>query len=239
MQLKTRTRVLSLLLLVALVIGIIPAVFAANDSAAESVETAEAEKPQILPPVQPSPMEIVTGEEDSSNQETEDPEDQESDDGQSLTRDEDLLASSGISLYSARSATGTMGKQLCVSYSNYESPTWHCHRYEVDGTHKYGHYFYSYEMAYHSIDGELAYCIEPNTTSLGGETYSSYDADSASSSSFWMLELDATQRDYITKILACGYPEVDYGYTKQQQYAATQVLIWEVCCKTRYANGIR
>lgn len=168
MKHKTWVRVVSLLLLLALIVGVVPSVFAAGSDAesASVVEAAASEQteetdtsPQISPPVQTelTPVEEAAEDDDGPL----------SDDGQSLTRDEELLAATqgGIMLFSARAATGTMGKQLCVSYSRYESPTWYCHRYEVDGTHKYGHYFYSYEMAYHSIDGELAYCVERATRS--------------------------------------------------------------------------
>ena len=78
-----------------------------------------------------------------------------------------------------------------------------------------------------------------NTSSLDGKTYSGYSASSAASDSYWLLELDATQRSYIEQILAFGYPEVDYGYSQQAQYAATQTLIWEVVSKCRYSSGIQ
>ena len=242
-------RILALLLLAAMVIGIAPSVLAVGDSAASSVESAaesswepadtqeassaEAEEPQIPPPEaeELSPAEENTGDDDIPR----------SMDGETLTRDEDLLAGApiGISLFAARAATGTVSKSTCVNFTQYQSPTWYCNRYYTESSHVYGHYFYASTIAYHAVNGERAYCIEPNTTSLDGQTYTSYEADAASSTSFWMRELDSTQRDLITKILACGYPQVDYGYTAQQQYAATQTLIWEVCCKTRYASGIR
>ena len=123
---------------------------------------------------------------------------------------------------------GTMGKSTCVTFAAYQSGRWKCHRYEVDGSHSYGHYFYTSEIAYHTIDGVDAYCVEPNTSSLGGQYYTAYTAEEASSSSYWKLELDDLQRSHIQKILAFGYPQVDYGYSRQVQYAATQVLIWEV-----------
>ena len=253
MKHKTWVRFLSLFLLVALLVGIVPSALAvSSDGTSASVDEASAleqteetdTSPQISPP---EPTELEPVEEDDSGQEAEEPEDpeeqedeQQSEDGESLTRDEDLLASaqSGIMLASAAS-TATVSKSTCVTFSEYESPTWYCNRYYTEGSHSYGHYFYASAIAYHSVNGSDAFCIEPNTSSVNGQTYSGYDADSASSTSFWMRELDSTQRDYITKILACGYPEVDYGYTKQQQYAATQVLIWEVCCKTRYTDGIQ
>ena len=113
---------------------------------------------------------------------------------------------------------GTMGKSTCVTFAAYQSARWKCHRYEVDGSHSYGHYFYTSEIAYHTIDGVDSFCIEPNTTSLGGQYYTSYTADEASSSSYWLLELDDLQRSHIQKILAFGYPQVDYGYSRQVQY---------------------
>ena len=237
MKHKTWVRFLSLFLLVALLVGIVPSVLAASsaDATASVAEASESEQteetdiaPQISPPEQ-TELEPV-GDDDVPR----------SEDGETLTRDEELLAPSllGISLFAANS-TGTVSKSTCVNFAQYQSLTWYCNRYYSEGSHSYGHYFYASTIAYHAVDGERCYCIEPNTTSLDGQTYTSYEADSASSTSFWMRELDSTQRDLITKILACGYPQVDYGYTAQQQYAATQTLIWEVCCKTRYASGIR
>ena len=132
-----------------------------------------------------------------------------------------------------------MGKSTCVTFAAYQSARWKCHRYEVDGSHSYGHYFYTSEIAYHTIDGVDSYCIEPNTTSLGGQYYTSYTADEASSSSYWKLELDDLQQSHIQKILAFGYPQVDYGYSRQVQYAATQVLIWEVVSHSRYNTDIK
>ena len=49
-------------------------------------------------------------------------------------------------------------------------------------------------IAYHTIDGVWAYCVEPNTSSLANQPYKSYRADSASSTSYWMRELDSAQR---------------------------------------------
>ena len=98
---------------------------------------------------------------------------------------------------------------------------------------------YTSEIAYHTIDGVDSFCIEPNTSSLNGQYYSSCTAEEASSSSYWKLELDDLQRSHIQKILAFGYPQVDYGYSRQVQYAATQVLIWEVVSHSRYNTDIK
>ena len=134
---------------------------------------------------------------------------------------------------------GTMGKSTCVTFAAYQSARWKCHRYEVDGSHSYGHYLYTSEIAYRTIDGVDSFCIEPNTSSLDGQYYASYTADEASSSSYWKLELNDLQRSHIQKILAFGYPQVDYGYSRQVQYAATQVLIWEVVSHSRVDADIK
>jgi len=153
-------------------------------------------------------------------------------DGETLTRTDN----GGIMLLGGG---GTMGKSTCVTFAAYQSSRWKCHRYEVDGSHSYGHYFYTSEIAYHTIDGVDSFCIEPNTSSLGGQYYSSYTAEEASSSSYWKLELDDLQRSHIQKILAFGYPQVDYGYSRQVQYAATQILIWEVVSHSRVNADIK
>lgn len=152
-----------------------------------------------------------------------------SDDGAPLTRNQ-------IMLFAAAGSSATVGKSTCVSFPEYVSPYWYCNRYYTDGTHKYGHYFYAGTISYHTVDGEYAFCIEPNTSSIHGATYTSYAGNTANSTTYWMYELDATQRSNIQKILAFGYPQKTYGYSKQAEYAATQVLIWEVVMRHRYAD---
>ena len=221
----------------ALVVGLLPSVLADNEpdiSAAESAEETLAdsqseESPAISPPTQ-SILESDESVEDSEV-ETEE-ESPTSMDGETLTR----MDNDGLMLLGGG---GTMGKSTCVTFAAYQSARWKCHRYEVDGSHSYGHYFYTSEIAYHTIDGADSFCIEPNTTSLGGQYYTSYTADEAGSSSYWKLELDDLQRSHIQKILAFGYPQVDYGYSRQVQYAATQVLIWEVVSHSRYNTDIK
>ena len=234
---RNHKRLFALLLVLALIIGMIPSALADNEpdiSAVESTKEAlvdfqsEAE-PVISPPIQS----ILESDElaDDSEVDTE-IEASTSMDGETLTR----MDNGSVMLLGGG---GTMGKSTCVTFAAYQSARWKCHRYEVDGSHSYGHYFYTSEIAYHTIDGVDSYCIEPNTTSLGGQYYTSYTAEEASSSSYWKLELDDLQRSHIQKILAFGYPQVDYGYSRQVQYAATQVLIWEVVSHSRYNADIK
>ena len=234
---KIHKRLFALLLVFALIVGIIPSALADNEpdiSAAEStkeslVESQLEAEPTISPPIQFILESDELADDSEVDTEIEAPT---SMDDETLTR----MDNGGVMLLGGG---GAMGKSTCVTFAAYQSARWKCHRYEVDGSHSYGHYFYTSEIAYHTIDGVDAYCIEPNTSSLGGQYYSSYTADEASSSSYWKLELDDLQCSHIQKILAFSYPQVDYGYSRQVQYAATQVLIWEVVSHSRYNTDIK
>ena len=166
MRHKQTRRLFALLLVFALVIGLLPSVLADNDpSTAESTaetleESPQEESPAIAPPTQS----ILESDEavESSETETDDKaETPTSMDGETLTR----MDNGGVMLLGGG---GTMGKSTCVTFAAYQSARWKCHRYEVDGSHSYGHYFYTSEIAYHTIDGVDSFCIEPNTTSLSG-----------------------------------------------------------------------
>lgn len=136
---NTPIRMIALLLL-AVLLGMLPAVFAADEdydsiSVDSSLEDAQ--------------------EDDDSWDFDDDWDGPRSDDGAPLTRNE----------VAAYASTTPMGKTDCVTFPQYTSPTWYCNRYYTDGTHKYGHYFYASAIAYHSMDGEPAYCIERATRS--------------------------------------------------------------------------
>ena len=157
MKYKRTRRLFALLLVLALVIGIIPSALADNEpdiSAAEStkeslVDSQPEESPAIAPPTQ-SILESDKAVEDSEVEpEIEAPT---SMDGETLTRTDN----GGIMLLGDG---GTMGKSTCVTFAAYQSARWKCHRYEVDGSHSYGHYFYTSEIAYHTIDGVDSFCI--------------------------------------------------------------------------------
>lgn len=208
---NTPIRMIALLLLLAVLLGLIPAVFAADmqDSAAtESVLDSSAVDAESVSSIdedlveEDRTSEAVPVEDDSWDFDN-DWDGPCSDDGAPLTRNEVAACASATAI----------GKTDCVTFPQYTSPTWYCNRYYTDGTHKYGHYFYASVIAYHSMDDEPAYCIEPNTASIAGASYSGYSGNSASSTSYWMYELDATQRCSIQKILAFGYPNRTYGYS--------------------------
>ena len=212
-KVKIHKRLFALLLVFALVVGLLPNVLADNEpdiSAADSAEETLVDFQSEAEPIISLPIQsILESDEVVEDSEIEpDCEAPTSMDSETLTRTDN----GGVMLLGGG---GTMGKSTCVTFAAYQSARWKCHRYEVDGSHSYGHYFYTSEIAYHTIDGVDSFCIEPNTTSLGGQYYTSYTADEASSSSYWKMELDDLQRSHIQKILAFGYPQVDYGYSRQ------------------------
>lgn len=228
MIIRISTRILALLLLGAMVIGFIPAVMATDSAVDSTIEPEEAEsstEEQTEPEATPSPEpESETPEEPSE---------------ETVTESDEALSMDGFPLVRAffnprmRATTGTMSKSLCTYVYSYTSPYWYCNQHYTGTGHTGAHYFYCETIAYHEIDGVVAYCIEPNVGSANAQQYTSYDDGSASASSYWMLELDATQRELIKTVLAFGYPEVDYGYGQQAQYAATQVILWEIIMRHR------
>ena len=165
MKHKQNRRLFALLLVFALVIGLLPSVLADNEpdiSAAESaeetlVESQPEESPAIAPPTQSilESDEAVEGSPAETDDEAEMPT---SMDGETLTR----VDNDGLMLLGGG---GTMGKSTCVTFAAYQSARWKCHRYEVDGSHSYGHYFYTSEIAYHTIDGVDSFCVERATRS--------------------------------------------------------------------------
>ena len=163
MKIRNHKRLFALLLVLALVVGMIPSALADNEpdiSAVESTKEAlvdsQSEEEPIISPLIQSILELDEAADDSEvDTEIEAPT---SMDGETLTR----MDNDGVMLLGGG---GTMGKSTCVTFAAYQSARWKCHRYEVDGSHSYGHYFYTSAIAYHSMDDEPAYCIERATRS--------------------------------------------------------------------------
>ena len=157
---------IALLLLLAVLLGMLPAVFAAEiedsaatesvlDSSAADAEAVSSFEEDSVPEDHDSIAENSASEDAQEDADSWDWDGPRSDDGAPLTRNE---------VAACASATA-MGKTDCVTFPQYTSPTWYCNRYYTDGTHKYGHYFYASAIAYHSMDDEPAYCIERATRS--------------------------------------------------------------------------
>lgn len=85
------------------------------------------------------------------------------------------------------------------------------------------------------VGSRVAYCIEPDTGSTSGTTYSGTEAEN---SSYWNNKLTANQRRAIRLIMLYGAPngmtstdaDTLFGYE-----GATQVLIWEIVMGLRSA----
>ena len=142
---RNHKRLFALLLVFALIVGIIPSALADNEQdilAAESAEeTLVDSQPEESPAIAPSTQSILESDEAVEDSEVETKDDAPTSmDGETLTR----MDNGGVMLLGGG---GTMGKSTCVTFSAYQSGRWKCHRYEVDGSHSYGHYFYTSEIA--------------------------------------------------------------------------------------------
>ncbi len=93
-------------------------------------------------------------------------------------------------------------------------------------------------MCIHYVDGEIAYCIEPNVSSESDVTYT---GTAGSESTYWQTKLTAQQRQAISLVLLYGAPnytnsaiskDTEFGYE-----GATQVLIWEIVMGLRSATA--
>ena len=185
MKTRISTRILALLLLGAMMIGFIPAVIATDSAEASVVEPGETETStaeQVEPEAPPSPEPAGETPEETSEE--------------TINESDVPLSMDGFPLVRAffnprmRAATGTMSKSLCTYVYNYISPYWYCNQHYTGTGHTGAHYFYCETIAYHEINGVVAYCIEPNVGSVDAQQYTSYDDGSADSASYWMLELD-------------------------------------------------
>ena len=81
-------------------------------------------------------------------------------------------------------------------------------------------------MCIHYVDGEVAYCVEPN---VGSANEVIYDGAAGAESSFWQTKLTAQQRQAIGLVLLYGAPNYTKSADKDTEFGyegATQVLIW-------------
>ena len=92
-------------------------------------------------------------------------------------------------------------------------------------------------MCIHYVDGEIAYCIEPNVSSESDVTYT---GTSGSESTYWQTKLTAQQRQAISLVLLYGAPNYTNSADKDTEFGyegATQVLIWEIVMGLRSATA--
>ena len=92
-------------------------------------------------------------------------------------------------------------------------------------------------MGIHYVDGEIAFCIEPNVGSTSGLTYNDASGDE---STYWQKKLTPQQRDAIGLVLLYGAPNYTKSADKDTEFGyegATQVLIWEIVMGLRSATS--
>lgn len=238
MKFKVWLRIVSIILIVASLFCYFPAVLATDNTKSIIEAGIEIEGVQETDQIE-NPLPKSTG---VLTEEQPEPEVEPSESEDTVTESDVPLSMDGYPLVRTfvnprmRSATGTMTKSLCTYVYSYVSPYWYCNQYYTGTAHLGGHYFYCETIAYHEIDGEVAYCLEPNASSANAQQYTGYSDGFAPEDSYWMVELDATQRELIKTVLTFSYPEVDYGYGEQAQYAATQVILWEIIMRHRYPD---
>ena len=213
-KVKIHKRLFALLLVLALVVGLLPSVLADNEPS-----TAESAKEPL-----------VDSQSEEVDTEIEAPT---SMDGETLTR----MDNDGLMLLGGG---GTMGKSTCVTFAAYQSARWKCHRYEVDGTHSHGHYFYTSEIAYHTIDGVDAYPTQLNTNS------SRTDKEKTELSSTDSLpisqkrnrtEVTAAEmqqyREIIAQNISYDLLRQEYPHQQEQLEEILEILV-ETVCTTRH-----
>lgn len=254
---KTICRVLPLLLLTALLLGMYPASSAmavkaaepdapttdagetvlltteATESVSESETVPELSAEPDAPPETEVPAETSGPTAEPHNPETADPvgsarEGEQSDAQTSVTGvptgtiteleaippSDDVLADSyrlqiPVILY------GTSGFNVSFKYPNDPSQT----TYSVGLT----------GFRYHYLNGQMAYCLEPQAGSTAGAVYSQIAG--GSSLNVWNQFLSDSQRGALSLVLAYGAPNTLTSSTRLTLHgyeAATQVIIWEI-----------
>ena len=91
-------------------------------------------------------------------------------------------------------------------------------------------------MNIHFLNGQVAYCLEPQKSSTADAIYSSFPNNDQN---FWYTKLSAAKREAILLAIAYGAPNqltstnayMNYGYM-----AATQIVIWEFIMGFRSVN---
>lgn len=90
---------------------------------------------------------------------------------------------------------------------------------------------------YHNLNGQMAYCLEPQAGSTAGAVYSQIAG--GANLNVWTQYLSAAQRNAIALVLAYGAPNTLTSSTKLTLHgyeAATQVLVWEIIIGYRSAT---
>lgn len=241
---KQLKRTLTLLLLLALLLGIVPTgsafrAYAAETETvtAETEETTEvsaaAEEPTPESEEETEPCEEPVPEEESKPaEENEAPREIDPGEGEATgtiveleqiqPRDEVLASSYGLQipviLYGA-------GNAFTVSFRYPNDTSQTTYNIKLTG------------FRYHYLNGQMAYCLEPQAESTPSAVYSQIAG--GAELNVWDQFLSDSQRNAISLILAYGAPNALNSSTRLTLHgyeAATQVLIWEIIVGYRSAT---
>lgn len=245
-----KNRILSLLLLLALLVGMLPASGAFRAYATESeTVAAETEEATEAPAVAEEHTEEVEAEEPpltdaEPTTEPEAPADDENGETEDTEPSDEAELPKADDLYEGM-ATGTIveleeiqpsdevlassyGLQIPVILYGAGTPFTASFRYPGDtSTTTYSVTIGGFK--YHYLNGKMAYCLEPQASSTAGAVYSQIAG--GADLNVWERFLSISQRNAIALALAYGAPNGLNSSTKLTLHgyeAATQVIIWEL-----------
>lgn len=251
MKNKRITRAVSVVMLLALLIGVMPIVGLTGTVTAETTELSTQEETQVMEeqlteqiaaPSEPTASD-VDAEQNTAPTETEPPaEDTEPEPNTeaptepeptqpepiagSLTEDSSLAAPPPAADEIQAAADAMLYKNYFL-YGN-GSTLSISFKYPGDTTNKT--YTTSLQgMSCHFLNSVIAYCIEPQASSTAGDIYSEIAAGSGLN--VWTKYLSAAQRSAITLALAYGAPNTltsTNSLTRHGYEMATQVIVWEI-----------
>ncbi len=282
MKKQTKTRLLALLLLLAMVLGLIPAALATDTESPGSVpesslETQEStggtepdtsQTPEPSPTVSPEPDTAVdvspspspSPEPSVSPTPSSTPEtntgpvietggtSQGTDNDTPDAEDADEIPPGGktvalpaymLTPFATRSSSATMsGGTMLYTYGGGSRSLTFSY---TDALGEYHHSSYIWLQPYY-LNGNSAFCIEPDIHVADGMTYTQDEANKA-----WTQRLTENQRQAIALALAYGYPNTWYDksprdsttseYVEAQKLLATQAVIWEIVTGQRSATA--
>lgn len=124
--------------------------------------------------------------------------------------------------------------KMLIKYVFYGVEYWDFPVTYYDGTSATAHMS---GMNIHYIDGQVAYCLEPQATSTANTIYSSF---SNNDTTFWGKKISPAKQNAIMLAVAYGAPNKltsSNAYTNYGYMAATQIVIWEILMDYRSATA--
>ncbi len=256
MKKTAKTRLLAMLLLLAMVLSLVPAALAVDtgvpvsalESSTEPVDSSVEDasgntdlKPDGLPQTpEPSASAAPSPEPSAEPEASAGPDDLLEDDSEFGTILDtggnfvQIAGMRGISLFSS-SPTLSQGKDLWTTDTQHVIFDY----YDAQGGHHTSSYIW---LAPYYLDGKPAFCIEPTVHVAAGMAYNADEAHAA-----WQKQLTAAQRYAVALAIAYGYPNTNYSTSSKdrltaaqiesEKLLATQSIVWEIVSGQRSATA--